>query len=131
MNRNQVKRLLLASVLALEDAVEGGIALGAQIAGRRHPMIVPFIGHGTPTRARIGARLVLARREAETVEPVARIPRPPRTTRTASSRALPSPAQVSMVLVGVTTASRARYLRPAAGRSRESLRQPADGPASI
>jgi phosphatidate phosphatase APP1 len=69
VNRIRVKRLLLASVLALEDAVEGGIALGAQIAGRRHPMIVPFIGHGTPTRARIGARLVLARREAESVEP--------------------------------------------------------------
>ena len=69
MNRMRLKRLALASVLALEDAVESGIALGAQVAGRRHPMIVPFIGHGTPTRARIGARLVLARHEAESVEP--------------------------------------------------------------
>jgi phosphatidate phosphatase APP1 len=69
VNRSTLKRLLLASVLALEDVVESGIALGAQVGGRRHPMIVPFIGHGTPTRARIGARLVLARREAESVEP--------------------------------------------------------------
>ncbi len=31
----------------------------ARRRGRRHPVIVPFIGHGTPDRARIGARVVL------------------------------------------------------------------------
>ncbi len=81
MNRNVLKRVLVAGVLGLEDLVESGIALGAQAAGRRHPMIVPFIGHGTPVRARIGARLVLARREAETVEPVPAENASPRTRR--------------------------------------------------
>jgi phosphatidate phosphatase APP1 len=52
-------------MLRLEDVVEAGIGTFAQIGGRRHPMIVPFIGHGTPRRARVGARLVLGRRNAE------------------------------------------------------------------
>jgi phosphatidate phosphatase APP1 len=52
-------------MLRLEDVVEAGIGTFAQIGGRRHPMIVPFIGHGTTRRARVGARLVLGRRNAE------------------------------------------------------------------
>ena len=53
----------------LEDVVESGISLAAQIGGRRHPLIVPFIGHGTTRRARIGARLVRGRADAESHEP--------------------------------------------------------------
>ncbi len=52
-------------MLRLEDVVEGGIATFAQLGGHRHPMIVPFIGHGTTRRVRVGARLVLGRRNAE------------------------------------------------------------------
>ncbi len=52
-------------MLALEDVVEAGIGAFAQIGGRRYPMIVPFIGHGTSRRARVGARLVLGHRNAE------------------------------------------------------------------
>ena len=52
-------------MLRIEDVVESGIGAAAQVGGRRHPMIVPFIGHGTTTRARVGARVVLGHRNAE------------------------------------------------------------------
>jgi phosphatidate phosphatase APP1 len=62
------RRAVTTAALALEDVVESAISLGAQIGGRRHPLIVPFIGHGTTRRARIGARIVRARRGAESAE---------------------------------------------------------------
>lgn len=49
--------------------METGIAAGARLGGHRYPLIIPFIGHGTTERARVGARLVLGRRAA--VEPSA------------------------------------------------------------
>jgi len=52
-------RWLTAIALLLESAVEALIAAFARLGGRRHPVIVPFIGHGTTHRARVGARLVL------------------------------------------------------------------------
>jgi phosphatidate phosphatase APP1 len=51
--------LLTVIALRLEAAVEALIAGFARLRGRRHPVIVPFIGHGTTRRARVGARLVL------------------------------------------------------------------------
>jgi phosphatidate phosphatase APP1 len=53
-----------ALALRLEDAAEAAVAAVARLRGRRHPVIVPFIGHGTPQRARIGGRLVLGREAA-------------------------------------------------------------------
>jgi phosphatidate phosphatase APP1 len=50
--------------LRLEDMVEAVIAAFARMRGRRHPVIIPFIGHGTPSRARIGARIVLGQHAA-------------------------------------------------------------------
>jgi phosphatidate phosphatase APP1 len=69
VSRPDLRRLVLTAALALEDVVESGISLAAQIGGRRHPLIVPFIGHGTTRRARIGARLVRGRADAESHEP--------------------------------------------------------------
>ena len=48
----------------MEDVVEALIAAFARLRGRRHPVIIPFIGHGTTERARIGARIVLGREAA-------------------------------------------------------------------
>ena len=47
-----------------EDVVEALIATFARMLGRRHPMIVPFIGHGSTERARLGARIVLGQADA-------------------------------------------------------------------
>lgn len=69
MTARSWRRQFTYALLRLEDAVEAGIAAGARIGGHRHPVIIPFIGHGTTTRARVGARLVLGRRAA--VEPSA------------------------------------------------------------
>ncbi|MHA6781073.1 App1 family protein [Pseudonocardia saturnea] len=69
MTARSWRRQITFGLLRLEDVVEAGIATGARIGGHRHPMIIPFIGHGTTARARVGARLVLGRRAA--VEPEA------------------------------------------------------------
>ena len=50
---------LTAVALRVEDVVEALIAYLARLRGRRHPVIIPFIGHGTHERARLGARIVL------------------------------------------------------------------------
>lgn len=83
-------------MLRLEDVVEGGIATAAQLGGHRHPMIVPFIGHGTTRRARVGARLVLGRRNAEPVAPAARIGSPQVGEGTSSARSRRSTLKVSL-----------------------------------
>lgn len=64
MTGRQLSRALTAVALRVEDAVEALIAGLARLRGRRHPVIIPFIGYGTPTRARVGARLVLGRHAA-------------------------------------------------------------------
>lgn len=69
MTARSWRRQLTYALLRLEDVVETGIAAGARLGGHRYPLIIPFIGHGTTERARVGARLVLGRRAA--VEPSA------------------------------------------------------------
>ena len=54
-------KLIIAAALRVEDAVESAVRAVARLRGRRHPVIIPFIGHGTTRRARVGARLVLGR----------------------------------------------------------------------
>jgi phosphatidate phosphatase APP1 len=48
----------------VEAAFEAMIAALARLGGPRHPVIVPFIGHGSTTRARVGARIVLGQEAA-------------------------------------------------------------------
>lgn len=74
MTESDRRTSFTGALLRLEDVVEGGIATFARLGGRRHPMIVPFIGHGTTSRVRLGARLVLGRRNAEQAAPAVRIP---------------------------------------------------------
>ncbi|MGH3995572.1 MAG: App1 family protein, partial [Pseudonocardiaceae bacterium] len=51
-------------VVLVEDAVHAVIVMVVRLIGRRQPLIIPFVGYGTPERARIGARVVLGRRVA-------------------------------------------------------------------
>ncbi|WP_433558422.1 App1 family protein [Pseudonocardia xinjiangensis] len=57
-------KLIIAVGLRVEDFAESVVAALARLRGRRHPVIVPFIGHGTTRRVRVGARLVLGREAA-------------------------------------------------------------------
>lgn len=68
MTTSDLRRLVLTAAMGVERVVETGISLGAQLGGRRHPLIAPFIGYGTPDRARVGARLVKAREGAASHE---------------------------------------------------------------
>lgn len=43
----------------VEDAVQAVMVTVVRTLRRRRPVIVPFVGHGTTSRARIGARVVL------------------------------------------------------------------------
>ncbi|GAA3224267.1 App1 family protein [Pseudonocardia petroleophila] len=69
MTARSWRRQFTYALLRLEDVVEAGIATGAKLGGHRHPVIIPFIGHGTTARARVGARLVLGRNAVEPQAP--------------------------------------------------------------
>jgi phosphatidate phosphatase APP1 len=60
----KLTRWLTALGLQVEAVVEALIAAFARLRGRRHPVIIPFIGHGTTRRARVGARVVLGQEAA-------------------------------------------------------------------
>jgi phosphatidate phosphatase APP1 len=50
--------------MAAESVVQAAVLLVLRVRGRHLPMIVPFIGHGTTRRVRVGGRVVLGRPEA-------------------------------------------------------------------
>ncbi|WP_219413959.1 App1 family protein [Pseudonocardia nigra] len=65
--------------MVVEDLVQAAVLLVLRVRGRHLPMIVPFIGHGTTTRVRIGGRVVLGRPEA--AAPAVGVPEAPAPTR--------------------------------------------------
>lgn len=72
----------------IEDVVQAAALLALRIRGRHHPMIIPFIGHGTTHRVRVGARVVRGR--AEVAVPAVGVPEatpPTRRSRQAVLRA--------------------------------------------
>lgn len=60
-----LRRLLIRVAMTAEDTVQLGLWLVLRIRGRHLPMIVPFIGHGTTRRIRIGGRVVRGRPDVE------------------------------------------------------------------
>jgi len=60
----QVRKLVVRAAMVAESAVQAVVLLVLRVRGRHLPMIVPFIGHGTTRRVRLGARVVLGRPEA-------------------------------------------------------------------
>src|SRR5690606_41219800 len=71
--------------MAVESVVQAAVLLALRVRGRHLPMIVPFIGHGTTRRVRVGGRVVLGRPDA--AAPAAGVPEAPATT-TRSRRAV-------------------------------------------
>jgi phosphatidate phosphatase APP1 len=60
----QVRKLVVRAAMAVESVVQAAVLLTLRVRGRHLPMIVPFIGHGTTRRVRLGGRVVLGRPEA-------------------------------------------------------------------
>ncbi|WP_298796994.1 phosphatase domain-containing protein [Pseudonocardia sp. 73-21] len=60
-----LRRVLIRAAMTVEDAVQMVLWLILRIRGRDRPMIVPFIGHGTTRRIRIGGRVVRGRPDVE------------------------------------------------------------------
>jgi phosphatidate phosphatase APP1 len=58
------KSLLVRTAIVVEGVVDGLVTLVVLLRGRRRPLVLPFVGHGSPQRIRVGARVVLGRSEA-------------------------------------------------------------------
>ncbi len=55
------RTLVVRVAMAAESVVQAGVLLVLRVRGRHLPMIVPFIGHGSTRRVRVGGRVVLGR----------------------------------------------------------------------
>jgi phosphatidate phosphatase APP1 len=75
----QLRKLVVRAAMAAESVVQAAVLLALRVRGRHLPMIVPFIGHGTTQRVRVGGRVVLGRPAA--AAPAAGVPQAPDTPR--------------------------------------------------
>jgi phosphatidate phosphatase APP1 len=71
------KSLLIRTAIVVEGVVDGLVTLVVLLRGHRRPLVLPFIGHGSPRRIRIGARVVLGRPDAVPDAIPAEEPAPP------------------------------------------------------
>jgi phosphatidate phosphatase APP1 len=62
----RAKPVLVRVAMVVEDVVDRLVLLVVQLRGRRRPLVLPFIGHGSTRRIRVGARVVLGRPDAVT-----------------------------------------------------------------
>jgi phosphatidate phosphatase APP1 len=73
--QESVRKLVVRAAMAAESAIQAAVLLVLRVRGRHLPMIVPFIGHGTTRRVRVGGRVVLGRPEA--AAPAVGVPQAP------------------------------------------------------
>jgi phosphatidate phosphatase APP1 len=76
--RAVVRTLVVRAAMAVESLLQAGVLLVLRLRGRHLPMIVPFIGHGSTQRVRVGGRVVLGRPEA--AAPAVGVPEAPEPT---------------------------------------------------
>jgi phosphatidate phosphatase APP1 len=67
VRRERLGTVLLRVVLAVEDALQALLLLGLSVLGRRRVAVLPFVGHGTPERVHVRARVVLGGRATREV----------------------------------------------------------------
>jgi phosphatidate phosphatase APP1 len=77
--RAGARTLVVRAAMAAESVAQVAVLLTLRFRGRHLPMIVPFIGHGTTRRVRLGGRVVLGRPEAATA-PAVGVPEAPAPT---------------------------------------------------
>jgi len=78
------RTLVVRAAMVAEGVVQLAVLLTLRVRGRHAPLVVPFIGHGSTRRVRLGARVVLGRPDA--AAPPVGVPEAPATPR--SRRAL-------------------------------------------
>ena len=78
--RAVVRKVMVGAAMLVETLVQAGVLLALRVRGRHLPMVVPFIGHGTTGRVRVGGRVVLGRPAA--AAPAAGVPDAPATPAT-------------------------------------------------
>ncbi len=78
--RAVVRKVVVRAAMLVETVVQAGVLLALRVRGRHLPMIVPFIGHGTTRRVRVGGRVVLGRPAA--AAPAVGVPDAPATPAT-------------------------------------------------
>ncbi|SDF63585.1 Phosphatidate phosphatase APP1 [Pseudonocardia oroxyli] len=60
-------KAVLVRVAELAERLLGRVViLVVLVRGRRRPLVIPFLGHGTPERVRIGARIAMGHPDADT-----------------------------------------------------------------
>ncbi len=55
--------------LGVDATIQAVVLLALRLHGRPRPMVVPFIGHGTPQRIRVGGRVVMGHPDAAAPTP--------------------------------------------------------------
>jgi phosphatidate phosphatase APP1 len=83
--RAVVRGVVIRAAMVAESVVQAGVLLALRVRGRHHPIVVPFIGHGSTSRVRVGGRVVLGR--PAVAAPAVGVPDAPPTT-PASRRAV-------------------------------------------
>jgi phosphatidate phosphatase APP1 len=67
-----LRKVAIRAAMLAERLVQAAVLAGLRFRGQHLPMIVPFIGHGTTRRIRVGGRVVLGR--PEVVAPAVGVP---------------------------------------------------------
>ena len=75
MKRAQTKAALVRLAVAAERVLSRVVIVVVVIRGRRRPLVLPFIGHGSTERVRIGARVAMGHPDAVTEDDLAPGPR--------------------------------------------------------
>jgi len=71
-------KAIIRAAMLIEDGLQVVLVALLRLRGRHHPTIVPFLGHGSPHRIRVSARVMLGRREADA--PAVAVPGAPEPT---------------------------------------------------
>jgi phosphatidate phosphatase APP1 len=89
-----LRALLIEAAMLVEDAVRVVQVVVLRVFRRSvQPLVVPFLGHGSPQQVQLGGRVVLGRPDARALPPVPQVlapvdrPAPPRRSRRAVLRA--------------------------------------------
>ncbi|MCE3554066.1 DUF2183 domain-containing protein [Pseudonocardia sp. RS11V-5] len=75
MRRAQVKATLVRLAVAAERVLGRVVLVVVVLRGRRRPLVIPFVGHGSAERVRIGARVVMGHPDAVPADDLAPGPR--------------------------------------------------------
>lgn len=110
MKRAQAKAALVRLAVAAERVLGRLVMVVVVIRGRRRPLVIPFVGHGSPGRVRIGARVAMGHPDAVPDDDLAPGPRSRRQVLLASLSRFFT-LELPEVRVAIRTPSGVRHVR--------------------